>query len=558
MRLLTCLSIAVALPFLLAVAFALLSYAQSERAGLEREGVLANAQLTARIEDAVRQQFARLRWLSLSPLLDGSGDVSRFREKLGTLDYGLDISLVETATGRLVAALDDSLAQALPAERRAALVAPGITARWTPALDLMEPLPGRFVVPLVAPVHRAGEARYSLLALLPAARLGQIMGEAHVLPPFSASLVDRQGRIIARTNPVEQRTGQLHPLAGQRPRDSGMRSGLNPQGIEALSFYKRSPFTGWIVSSSVAVDALVAPLHRSLWLIGSLVLALLVLSAVFGYAITSRLTRTTRGLIAAAQALGRRLPVDARELPLREGNEILRALSAASLALDEQDCALRRANETLEARVEERTRALNEALRKAEAAEAMAVRAGNELARLATTDALTTLANRRSFDETIAGHFACAEGERAALSLLVLDADHFKRVNDEHGHDVGDAVLQALAERLAADLRLSNDRIFRIGGEEFAVLLPGTSQAAALAVCARLHAAAATVSVPATPIVPGSITISIGMATLEPGHRSVPADLYRAADRALYRAKRSGRNCTQTGSLLDECLPMAS
>jgi diguanylate cyclase (GGDEF)-like protein len=162
-----------------------------------------------------------------------------------------------------------------------------------------------------------------------------------------------------------------------------------------------------------------------------------------------------------------------------------------------------------------------------------------EVYQLATHDALTELCNRRHFLELLDKEIARAERHGRTLALAIVDVDHFKRVNDEHGHIAGDGVLKQIAEVLRTHVR-GEDVAARIGGEEFAVLLPEESPAAARAFAERLREAIA-----ATPFAPGGearrMTVSIGLAGLSAARTSRTA-LMRAADEALYAAKDGGRN----------------
>ncbi|MDV2986103.1 UNVERIFIED_CONTAM: sensor domain-containing diguanylate cyclase [Methylobacteriaceae bacterium AG10] len=166
-----------------------------------------------------------------------------------------------------------------------------------------------------------------------------------------------------------------------------------------------------------------------------------------------------------------------------------------------------------------------------------------ELAQLARTDTLTGLANRRHFEEAFARASRLSRRTGRPLSLLVVDADHFKRYNDRYGHAVGDAVLKGLAQGLTASLRRPGDLAARVGGEEFAVLMPETDRDGALRVAEAIHGAATALAVPSAGIEPGTVTVSIGLAVTSAG--GVGEDLYRRADAALYEAKEGGRNRTR-------------
>jgi diguanylate cyclase (GGDEF)-like protein len=159
------------------------------------------------------------------------------------------------------------------------------------------------------------------------------------------------------------------------------------------------------------------------------------------------------------------------------------------------------------------------------------------LARQTQTDALTGLFNRRGFFDRAEVLLQAQHG--TLPSLLLLDADHFKRVNDTHGHAVGDAVLLQLSSRMAAALR-EGDVLARIGGEEFAVLLPDTPLDQALHLAERLREAVARHALRVHGV-RVSMSLSIGVTALLPGERRIDAALSRA-DAAMYRAKQGGRN----------------
>jgi two-component system cell cycle response regulator len=163
-----------------------------------------------------------------------------------------------------------------------------------------------------------------------------------------------------------------------------------------------------------------------------------------------------------------------------------------------------------------------------------------QLHRLATRDGLTGLLNRREFDRLLAEEAERARRFGRPLSLVLFDLDHFKHVNDTHGHPAGDAVLREAAARLAAGQRVV-DRLARFGGEEFALLLVETGTPAALDAAQRLVAAvrAATFTLPDGTMLP--VTVSAGVAAL-PAHAADAPALIRAADAALYTAKRAGRD----------------
>ena len=147
----------------------------------------------------------------------------------------------------------------------------------------------------------------------------------------------------------------------------------------------------------------------------------------------------------------------------------------------------------------------------------------------AAADPLTGLFNRRVLDDQLRKAFAKAARSHQPLSLLVIDIDNFKEVNDTKGHQSGDAILRKVAHRLVEKLR-SFDHVFRYGGEEFVILLSNTPVAVAYQVAERLRKGIKQVGV----------TVSIGVASTE--EAPSPTDLVARADRAMYDAKKQGRN----------------
>ncbi len=171
----------------------------------------------------------------------------------------------------------------------------------------------------------------------------------------------------------------------------------------------------------------------------------------------------------------------------------------------------------------------------------------SRLEREAHTDALTGCANRRYFLELFGRELARARRYVHELSLLMLDLDHFKRVNDRYGHQVGDLALKMLVQVCGAELR-KEDIVGRIGGEEFAILLPETGAERALEAAERVRTAVAAAEIPAAGG-PLHITTSVGLTTLRNGDETIDTLLGRA-DHALYAAKAGGRNrvCSEPGN----------
>jgi diguanylate cyclase (GGDEF)-like protein/PAS domain S-box-containing protein len=171
--------------------------------------------------------------------------------------------------------------------------------------------------------------------------------------------------------------------------------------------------------------------------------------------------------------------------------------------------------------------------------------ARRRLEELAVKDGLTGLANRRRFDEALEVEFRRAQREARPLSLLMIDIDNFKALNDAHGHPAGDRVIRRLADLLAGFAQRAGDVAARYGGEEFALLLPHTDSAQAEATAEQLRAAVAAPGTLTSDVIP--ITISIGVAATENSRLSaLPESLVQLADEALYAAKHAGKNCVRS------------
>ncbi len=165
-----------------------------------------------------------------------------------------------------------------------------------------------------------------------------------------------------------------------------------------------------------------------------------------------------------------------------------------------------------------------------------------ELARMATTDALTGLANRRRFDKVIQSEWNRMRRAGQPLALLMIDADYFKAYNDRHGHQAGDKALAAIADRIASAICRASEFSARFGGEEFAVVLPGESIAGALAIAERIRANINSLRGQQSSQPDVTPTISIGVASVMPQAGLTPEDLIKRADLALYQAKDRGRD----------------
>jgi diguanylate cyclase (GGDEF)-like protein len=166
----------------------------------------------------------------------------------------------------------------------------------------------------------------------------------------------------------------------------------------------------------------------------------------------------------------------------------------------------------------------------------------SELSKLASTDALTGLPNRRQFNDTLTKEWMRALRDATPLGLMMIDVDRFKSLNDLFGHQIGDEILGHVGRVIRDNVRRAGDLAARYGGEEFAIVLPGTAAAGALEIAEHIRHAVAQADTSA--IIEGGypVSVSIGVAATVPLAGGGAASLVHSADAALYQAKRNGRN----------------
>lgn len=282
---------------------------------------------------------------------------------------------------------------------------------------------------------------------------------------------------------------------------------------------------GWSIVVRQPLETALAPLYalRNRLLVLGLIATLLF--ALVALRLARSVSQPIEQLAEAARQTERRAPAPRYpdDTGVDEIKQLSHSMQSMTQSLLQRERQLETLNQTLEQQVLQRTQALEAA--------------NCQLEQLATRDALTGLYNRRSFDEKLNDGIHASKRSGRNFALLVLDADYFKRVNDTHGHNTGDAVLQQLARILAEQTR-STDFVARYGGEEFVVLLPETENAEeATTVAEKVREAIEQANF----LTVGRLTVSIGVSLWDP--RSPGSkDIFHRADEALYQAKSSGRN----------------
>jgi len=361
----------------------------------------------------------------------------------------------------------------------------------------IDPVAQEWMVAVGVPVRAGAEVRYVLCAGIAQATLSQLLTDQRLSPERIGVILDGAGTIVARTHDAKGFVGEKAApaiLARMKVRNEDAFEATTVEGVEALVVFSKSAISNWTVALGMPLRTLTAPLRSTLeWLIAGTLL-LLASSIAVAWLLANRIASSINALVAPAQSLGRGQRVIVPELPIREADEVGRALVDAS-------------------------RKLHDAQHRA------------------SHDGLTGLANRTLFNEILARQIALSERQHTPLTVAFIDLDEFKSVNDNHGHAAGDDLLHAAAQRIKDSIRES-DVAARVGGDEFAVLLANVDARDAAGVCRKL------VDALSAPYALGTsemrVSASIGCASYPEAGRTVEA-LARRADSAMYRAKHAGK-----------------
>ncbi|MDR6711144.1 diguanylate cyclase (GGDEF)-like protein [Pseudomonas hunanensis] len=332
--------------------------------------------------------------------------------------------------------------------------------------------------------------------------LNSLLGEHYYKDGSYLYVVDRNRRLLY--HPDTQRVGTV--VSGNRlidqlaSLDDGTRQLTNSTGVEMLAGFATVPSTGWGVVAQQPLAQTVAPLRQLTLNMIAISAPLVLLGCLLLWWMALTIARPLWQLAAGARALdhtGSAERLHAVRAWYFEAAELKRALLFGLNLLQER---IGRLNQD------------------------------------AQTDPLTGLGNRRQLSFSL----SLLEAERRDFCAIVLDIDHFKRINDTHGHDIGDQVLRQLAQLMRRCCR-EGDVLCRMGGEEFVMLLPGAPLDSATAVAQRLR-----LSVQDNPLPPvGAVTVSLGVARWTPQSDEQPTQTLGKADLAMYAAKRAGRNQVQ-------------
>lgn len=295
-------------------------------------------------------------------------------------------------------------------------------------------------------------------------------------------------------------------------------------GYSLMDGHREFPGMGWGVIARRNSEAAFAVTRQLFWSIVGIGTGVAILGILLAGVIANRVSRPIGELTLAAHRLGRENGVTS--LPRLRGSREVIHLSTSLRSLLLRIGFVERLTQEAQARAAEEARKF-----------------ANDIAslrKLAETDPLTNLLNRRAFMESASDAMRYYQRYNRPIATLIVDIDHFKRVNDDHGHAAGDAVIRRVGELIAQTLR-ETDKVARFGGEEFVVLLREVSEHDAHELAERIRL------IIAESVIPYddkelSVTVSVGCAAITSHDRDVE-ELIERTDRALYAAKASGRNC---------------
>ena len=484
---------------LMAVALVAYNY-QRERAELLRDATATARAMSSALERELSSAQAALYALGSSPYLDSEVALPNFhtQARLALSQQNFTTIVLIDPSGQQRINTFKPFGTVLPVTKTTSVMLQVFrTGRPATSNQFTGPVTGTSMVAVGVPVRRQGKIVFSLAAGIESERLAPILTQQGLPPGWIGLILDSEGTIVARSANAEHYTTErdspelVPEIARQAEGTIEVRS---PDSGAAVVAYSRSTISNWTVAIAIPRSTLSDALLRSFWwiLIGSLLLlgASLALAARIGARVADSITR----LQAPALALGTGKLVVVPPIAIREAHEVGQALALASQLLM-------------------RTQ------------------------HLAMHDTLTGLANRALFDEILAQQVEMCKRTGSHVALLFIDLDGFKAVNDLHGHQQGDALLQAVALRLADEVRAS-DVIARFGGDEFALILAHTGVEAASQVADKLVDA---LSLPyRLGMLAVEVSVSIGVAVY-PASGLDAAGLLRRADEMLYASKNAGK-----------------
>lgn len=487
-------------PASLMAAFVIYHYFQVARADLANDSIATARAMTSALDRDLAGVESSLLSLASCPHLHGN-DLAMFYDHARDVLQHLHASniLVADTRGQQVMNTRRPFGDALPSYGNIDQLREVITTRRPNISGLFigsltrEPL-----VSIAVPVVHRSDVTGVLSSSIVPERLAAILTQQRLPAGWTGTIYDGSGTIVARTHRMSELIGtKAAPELLRRMSEvtEGVVNVISEEDVAVLSVFSRSAVSNWTVGMAIPEGQLLAQLSYSLLGLVAATLALLTGGLAIAWILANRISGSIRALAAPALALGSGQAFTAPRLRLRETAEVGKALSDASRMLS---AAQHQAHH----------------------------------------DALTGLANRALFTEILERQIATSRRTGNGFSLLYVDLDGFKAVNDRHGHAIGDAFLREIATRLKAGIREA-DVAARLGGDEFAVVLVDSGAKGAEAVAAKLTQDLAQAFETEEAVV--AVSASIGVATFPDAAATCEALLQRA-DEAMYEAKRAGKD----------------
>jgi diguanylate cyclase (GGDEF)-like protein len=341
-------------------------------------------------------------------------------------------------------------------------------------------------------------------------------------------VVTRGGEVMLGSKNLRARYPSAQIAALRKAKHDTFLDGAGPSemlsGYAAMDGHRDFPGMGWGVIARRNTEIAFAATRQMFWTIVGIGTVVAILGILLAGVIANRVARPIQDLTKAANRIGRENGVTS--FPRLRGSSEVVHLSTSLRSLLLRIGFVERLTQEAEAKAAEEAKKFENDIA--------------SLRKLAETDPLTNLLNRRAFMDAAADAMRYYQRYGRAIATLVVDIDHFKRVNDVHGHAAGDAVIRRIGELIAQTLR-ETDKVARFGGEEFVVLLREVSEHDAHELAERIRLVIAESRIPFDGKELG-VTVSIGCAAITAHDRDIE-ELIERADRALYAAKGAGRNC---------------
>jgi len=512
--------LAFVVPAAMGAVFALWSAYRTMHDTLVEQAQLHSGAMARAVDDVISNAITRLEGMATSSML-ASGDIAGFEEvarRVQPYQPGTNVVLTDAGGQQRV---NTAMPRGLP------LPLHGNRGFQKTVLESGRPRVSDLFVgtalnqPLVAievPVRNAGAIPYTLgMGFLPG-RFATLLADHRPDPAWVVSIFDGTGTIVARTHEADRYVGHKAApglLDAMASAPHGTLRTTTLEGTPVIAVYTRSQVAHWTVAVGIPEAVLLGKVERWIaWLV-TVSAAMLVLGAAMARLVATRIAGAIHALLAPAEALGRGESVRPSRLPITEAQAVSDALA--------------RASELLRARTFERDRAAQD--RVALQAQAIAFE------HAASHDPLTSLPNRATFMQALDACAARHAAAGGAFTVLYIDMDDFKPVNDVHGHAVGDELLKAFAARLRAGFR-DRDLVARLGGDEFGVLVDDHTPEELEDTARRLLESLA------RPYAVRQISLHVSAcagAASYPRNGRDPAALLEAADAAMYRAKSEGK-----------------